>query len=366
VFIKQINPISCKTYLIANGSTKELAFVDPVLSGLEEYLKIVEELRAEDDGWKLTAVVDTHTHADHISGAAALKDYTDCNYVMHENSRQQCVDVHVSDGQEIELAGIRAKILHSPGHTKDSISLIIEDGGQTAVFTGDALFLDDGGAGRDDLPGGDPGEHYDTLQRLKALNEDLIVLPGHDYRERIPSNLRHQKKTNPWLKDQSKNDYVEFIDDLKLGRADWMVDVLAANYKCSRDPNAAFVPAESPACEVQGTIGQNVDAIEVEPITVQEVKGLLSQGESPLLLDVRDASELQGDLGHLDGVKNISIVALQRDLDALSDWKNKPIITICRSGHRAATASKILKNAGFNDVKTMIGGMLAWHQCAAA
>jgi glyoxylase-like metal-dependent hydrolase (beta-lactamase superfamily II)/rhodanese-related sulfurtransferase len=366
MFIKQINPISCKTYLLANEATKELVFVDPVLDGLKEYLNVIEQLRTEDDSWKLTAVVDTHTHADHISGAAALKDYTDCQYIMHENSRQKCVDVHVSDGQEILLAGIPAKVLHSPGHTKDSISVVIEDGGQTTVFTGDALFLDDGGAGRDDLPGGDPGEHYDTLQKLKTLNEDLIVLPGHDYRERIPTSLRHQKKTNPWLKDQSKKAFVEFIEDLKIGRADWMVDVLAANYKCSRDPNAAFVPAESPACEVQGTIGKNIDAIDVEPITVQEVKNLLSKGEHPLLLDVREPFELQGDLGHLDGVKNISIVALQRDLDQLSDWKNKPIITICRSGHRAATASKILSAAGFNNVKTMFGGMLAWQQSVAA
>ena len=259
---------------------------------------------------------------------------------MHENTRQQCVDVHVVDGQEIEIVGVKAKVLHSPGHTKDSISLVVEDAGQTALFTGDALFLDDGGAGRDDLPGGNPGEHYDTLQRLKALNEDLIVLPGHDYRERIPSSLRKQKKTNPWLKDQSKKEFVEFIEDQKLGRADWMVDVLAANYKCSRDPNAAFIPAESPACEVQGTIGKNVDAIEVVPITVQEVKDLLDGGAAPLLLDVREPMELQGDLGHLEGVKNISIVGLQRDLDQLEDWKDKPIITICRSGHRAATAAR--------------------------
>ncbi len=366
MFIKQINPISCKTYLIANEAVKELVFIDPILDGLKDYLKIIEELRAEDKDWKLTAVIDTHTHADHISGAAALKDYTDCKYVMHENSRQKCVDLHVSDGQEIVLAGIPAKILHSPGHTTDSISVVIEDSGQTAVFTGDALFLDDGGAGRDDLPGGNPNEHYDTLQKLKSLNEDLIVLPGHDYRERIPTSLRHQKKTNPWLKDQSKQEFVEFIEDLKLGRADWMVDVLAANYKCSRDPNAAFVPAESPACEVQGTIGKNVDAIEVEPITVQEVKNLLAEGEKPLLLDVREPMELQGDLGHLEGVKNISIVALQRNLDQLTDWKSKPIIAICRSGHRASTAEKILKSAGFTEVRTMLGGMLAWHQSQAA
>ena len=93
---------------------------------------------------------------------------------------------------------------------------------------------------------------------------------------------------------------------------------------------------------------------------------LLADGETPLLLDVREAVELQGDLGQIDGVENISIVALQRNLDQLDDWKSKPIITICRSGHRAATASKILTAAGFTNVKTMLGGMIAWHQSKAA
>ncbi len=360
MFIKQLNPIACKTYLIANETEKKAVLVDPVLDGLAEYRDMLNRLKELDPAWTLSAVVDTHTHADHISAASSLKDLTGCNYVMHESSGQKCVDIHVSDGEELVLAGVKMKVHHTPGHTRDSISLTIEDGSTSVLLSGDALFLDDGGAGRDDLPGGDPEAHYDTLQKLKSLNEDLVVLPAHDYRERMPSSLKRQKSTNPWLKDQSKEDFVSFINDLKLGRADWMVDVLAANFKCSRNPNDAYVPNDSPACEVQGTIGKNVDAQTIATITPEEVKALIDKNESMLLLDVREPSELTGPLGQIAGAKNISVVHVESEIGKLSGWKDKPIITICRSGHRADTAAKILQSNGFSKVKNMSGGMMAW------
>jgi sulfur dioxygenase len=360
MFIKQLNPIACKTYLIANETEKKAVLVDPVLDGLAEYQDMLNRLKDLDPTWTLSAVVDTHTHADHISAASSLKDLTDCKYVMHESSGQKCVDIHVSDGQELELAGVKMKVHHTPGHTRDSISLTIEDGNTEVLLTGDALFLDDGGAGRDDLPGGDPEAHYHTLQKLKSLNEDLVVLPAHDYRERIPSSLKRQKSTNPWLKEQSKEDFVTFINDLKLGRADWMVDVLAANFKCSRNPNDAYVPNDSPACEVQGTIGKNVDAQQIQQISPQELKALLDANQTMLLLDVREPYELTSPLGQIAGVKNISVAHVESELEKISDWKDKPVVTICRSGHRADTAAKILQSNGFTKVKNMTGGMIAW------
>lgn len=336
--------------------------VDPILDGLGEYRDLIARLKDMDKQWHLSAVVDTHTHADHISAASSLKDLTGCKYMMHRNSLQKCVDIHVEDGQTITLAGIQMDIFHTPGHTKDSISIQIKDKSTEVLLSGDALFLDDGGAGRDDLPGGDAGEHFESLKKIKQLDDNLIVLPAHDYRERIPSSLAKQKTSNPWLKDQSKEEFVSFINDLKLGRADWMVDVLAANFKCSRNPKDAYVPNDSPACEVQGTIGKNVDAQEVEVLSVKEVKKQIDNKQEMLLLDVREKSELVGDLGKIEGVTNISIALLQNELDTLSNWKDKLVIAICRSGHRAQTAAKILKSNGFSNVKNMEGGMIAWRR----
>lgn len=362
MFIKQLNPIACKTYLIANEETKQAVLVDPVLDGLSEYRDMLTRLKELDSAWALTAVVDTHTHADHISAASSLKDLTGCSYVMHEKSAQKCVDVHAKEGDTLELAGVKMDVYHTPGHTRDSISLRIKDGSTAVLLTGDALFLDDGGAGRDDLPGGDPAAHFDSLQKLKALDEELVVLPAHDYRERVPSNLQRQKETNPWLKHESKDEFITFINDLKLGRADWMVDVLAANFKCSRNPNDAYVPNDSPACEVQGTIGKNVDTQEVEAIAPAEVKARLGKDAEMLLLDVREPAELTGPDGQIPGVKNVSVMHVESELDALAPWKDKPVITICRSGHRAETAAKILQSNGFSNVKNMTGGMTAWNR----
>ena len=362
MFIKQLNPIACKTYLIANEATKQTILVDPVLDGLAEYRDMLARLSDLSPEWKLTAVVDTHTHADHISAAPSLKDFTGCNYMMHENSGQKCVDIHVKDGDVVELAGIKLKVHHTPGHTRDSISLSIEDGATAVLLTGDALFLDDGGAGRDDLPGGDPGEHYDSLQKFKSLDDALVVLPAHDYRERIPSSLQRQKQTNPWLKDQSREEFIAYINDLKLGRADWMVDVLAANFKCSRNPKDAYVPNDSPACEVQGTIGKNVDAQKVASISPAEVKALIDKKQDMLLLDVREAYELTGPDGKINGVKNISVSLVESELNTLAPWKDKLVITICRSGHRAETAAKILQSNGFTNVKNMTSGMGGWNR----
>ncbi len=362
MFVKQLNPIACKTYLVANEKEKKAILVDPVLDGLAEYRDLLTRLKELDPEWSLAAVIDTHTHADHISAASSLKDLTGCKYVMHEKSAQKCVDVHVADGDNLTLAGIEMKAYHTPGHTRDSISIAIEHGSDALLLTGDALFLDDGGAGRDDLPGGDPAAHYESLQKLKGLNEDLIVLPAHDYRERTPSSLKRQKSTNPWLKEQTKESFVEFINDLKLGRADWMVDVLAANFKCSRNPNDAYIPNESPACEVQGTMGKLVDQQEIATVSPKEVQALIEKKEEMLLLDVREAYELSDALGKIDGVTNISITRIQAEIGTLAPWKEKPVITICRSGHRAETAAKILQSNGFTNVKNMTGGMTAWRQ----
>ena len=150
----QLNQTSCKTYLVGCDSSS-IILIDPILEHVEEYIDYINHKE-----FKLLAVIDTHSHADHISGAAALKDRTDCQYIMHENAPSKCVTRRVKEGDIIDIAGIELEVLETKGHTNDSISLIWSG----KLFTGDALFLDDGGAGRDDLPGGDPAKHWETLE----------------------------------------------------------------------------------------------------------------------------------------------------------------------------------------------------------
>ncbi len=173
MIFKQLNKASCKTYLIGSENTKEVIVVDPLLEQVNEYVTFIKH-----EGLKLTHVLDTHTHADHISGAGALSDRTGAVYVMHQESPVRCVAFHVPDGFDCHLSDMPVKVMHTPGHTKDSMCLIFSD----RILTGDTLFLDDGGAGRTDLPGGDPGEHWESLQKIMKLPDHLIVYPAHEYR----------------------------------------------------------------------------------------------------------------------------------------------------------------------------------------
>jgi rhodanese-related sulfurtransferase len=237
------------------------------------------------------------------------------------------------------------------------MSLISDD----RIFTGDALFLDGGGAGRDDLPGGDPAAHWKSLQKLAALPDHLVVYPAHDYKNRPPSSLRRQKLTNPHLKERSQTEFVHYLEDLKLGPADWMVDVLKANYACATDPRAAWIPADSPACEVKGTLDIGVNAIEVPALTASDLRRKLGSPSPPLLLDVREEEELRGPLGSIEGVVNIPIGSLTARIGELESDRAREIVTVCRSGARAQTAAQILTKAEFLSVSVLTGGMLSWN-----
>ncbi len=327
--------------------------IDPVIGRVEEYLAMFR-----DEKLILRQVIDTHTHADHISGAAALKEKTGCSYLMYDKAPALCADRKVREGDTIELPDdIRVRVLHTPGHTKDSMSLVVDE---FFVFTGDALFLDDGGAGRDDLPGGDPGEHWDSLRKLAALPEHLIVYPAHDYRGRKPSSLGTQKRTNPFLQIPTREAYIYYLQEQVLGPADWMAAVLKANAGCTTDPNAAWIPEEGAVCEVGGTRDAELDGIEVPFITPSRLKRKLKGGKKPVLLDVREKDELTGELGHLEGITHIPVGSLKVRKGELDP--SREVVTICRSGRHATTAAKILKKAGFPKVSVLEGGMIAWKK----
>ncbi len=356
LIFEQVNPHACRTYLVKAEGTNEAILIDPVLDHVDNYLQLLKR-----ENLQLVAVIDSHTHADHISGAAALKDHMDhCQYIMHEKAPARCVTKRVKDGDQIELLGTPVKVLHSPGHTRDSISLIFPD----RLFTGDALFLDDGGAGRDDLPGGDPSKHYDTLKRFFELPDHLVVCPAHEYRDRKPSNLSRQKETNPHLRKATgtKKEFINYLEDLKLGPADWMKDVLKANYACARDPGAVWIPTDSPVCEVKGTLDLGVNAQIVSSISVNELKSRIDAKDAPVMIDVRESHELIGPLGKLDNVRHIPLLKLIQNLDKIKGLKHKEVVIVCRSGGRAHTASQIMQQTGFKKVKVLEGGMLVWRK----
>jgi sulfur dioxygenase len=351
--LQQLNPHSCRTYLLGRTGSREIVLIDPVLEHLDDYRSLMRERNLN-----LTYVIDTHTHADHISGAAALKDVTGCDYVMHEHAPAHCVTFRVHDGFAWELLdGIAVKVLHTPGHTSDSICLMLDG----ILFSGDTLFLDDGGAGRDDLPGGDPGLHWESLRRLSGFPGELLVHPAHEYRNHTPSSLERQKRTNPCFGHRSSRDFVRYLEDLRLGPADWMKDVLRANYACAQDPRAAWIPVDAHACEVKGSLEPGVNEMPVGALPASVLKRKILSRDGPVLIDVREKEELDGELGYIEGIVHVPIGSLIRRLRELEDYRDNEIVTVCRSGARAYTAAQILKKSGFKSVSVLSGGMIAWR-----
>ncbi len=188
------------TYIIADEETGDAAIIDPSWD-LDEVFRALKK-----NGWKAKYVINTHTHFDHVLGNDQVVAVTGAKVVQHENSQLE-KHIVVSDGDMIEIGGVRLRVLHTPGHSKDSICLILD--GQL-VFTGDTLFV--GNCGRTDLPGSDPAEMYDSLfDKLAKLDDDLIVYPGHNYGSSPTSTIGREKKTNYVLQPRSKQEFLEFM-----------------------------------------------------------------------------------------------------------------------------------------------------------
>jgi glyoxylase-like metal-dependent hydrolase (beta-lactamase superfamily II)/rhodanese-related sulfurtransferase len=352
VFSEQLNPGACKTYLVGSEKTREAVLIDPVLEHVKEYLEKIKKERLI-----LKYIIDTHTQADHISGGSALTDLTGVPYVMHPRAPARCPSLRINEGDNLTVGDLIFKVLYTPGHTKDSVSLICSD----RLFTGDALFIGEGGAGRTDLPGGDPGEHYDTLfKQYYPLDEHLLIYPAHDYHNHTHSTLKEEKANNERFRPRSRVEYIRWLTSLALPPADWMKDVLKANYSCAQDPKAAWIPVDSPSCEVGGgMIGGGVNAQVVPTLPAHKVKNRVA---SSLILDVREPEEYTGPLGHIEGSRLIPLGQLPARLKELESYREEEIITVCKSGFRSQTGASILKQAGFNTVYSMQGGMTEWNR----
>jgi glyoxylase-like metal-dependent hydrolase (beta-lactamase superfamily II) len=192
----------CLGYLVADPETRQAALVDPELEMVEPMLNSVFE-----HGLKVVYVVDTHTHADHLSGARELKSKTVAKLVMHREAPASCVDIRVEDGDRLHLGELSMKFLHTPGHAKDLVSVLLPD----RILSADALLI--GSCGRTDLPNGNAVREYHTLYfTYRSLPDDLEVWPGHDYNGREHSVLGEEKETNPKMNFEGEEEFVRFME----------------------------------------------------------------------------------------------------------------------------------------------------------
>ena len=209
------------TYIISSGKGREALIIDPVIEKTNEYLEVLKNLEL-----KLVKVIDTHIHADHISGLNELNKKTDCTRIMGETSESEVIDIKVKDNEKIKIENIELISIHTPGHTNCSYSFLMKD----RVFTGDTLLIN--GTGRTDFQGGSAKDQYNSIfNNLLKLPEETLVYPAHDYNGKKYSTIIKEKNNNPRLQINSLDEYEEVMNNLKLARPDTMDINIPANIK---------------------------------------------------------------------------------------------------------------------------------------
>ena len=199
---------STYTYIIASAKGREAVIIDPVLENVEDYINILKELNL-----KLVKVIDTHIHADHITGASKLKQVTNCTTIMGEHTPADTVEIKVKDSEIIDIDNLKIRSMYTPGHTSDSYSFLLDN----YLFTGDTLLIN--GTGRTDFQNGSSKDAYNSLfNNLLKLPEETLVYPGHDYNGKFSSTIGNEKKFNPRLQVKSVDEYVDIMSKLNLAK----------------------------------------------------------------------------------------------------------------------------------------------------
>ena len=212
---------STYTYIISSGKGREALIIDPVIEHTDEYVKVLESLDL-----KLVKVIDTHIHADHISGLNELNKRTNCTRIMGEKSKSEVVDLKLKDNEIINIENIQLKAIYTPGHTDCSYCYIMNN----RVFTGDTLLIN--GTGRTDFQSGSPYDAYESLfNRLLKLPEKTLVYPAHDYNGKKNSTIETERNNNPRLQVKSKEEYAEIMNNLNLSNPKMMDIAVPANLK---------------------------------------------------------------------------------------------------------------------------------------
>ncbi len=212
---------STYTYIVASGKGREALIIDPVINNTDEYLKVLKKLNL-----KLVKVIDTHIHADHISGLNELSKKTNCARIMGEKSKSEVVDVRLKENEKMRIENIELKTIYTPGHTDCSYSFLMNN----VVFTGDTLLIN--GSGRTDFQGGSATAQYDSIfNKLLKLPEKTIVYPAHDYNGKKSSTIGKEKKNNPRLQVKSAQEYKKIMDNLKLSNPKMIDIAVPANKK---------------------------------------------------------------------------------------------------------------------------------------
>ena len=326
---------STYSYLLASRHGGEALIIDPVLERVDRYIQLLKELDL-----RLVKAIDTHLHADHITGLDALRERTRCITVMGEQTKADVVSIRVADGDRVDIEGLSLEALYTPGHTDDSYSYILPD----RVFTGDTLLIR--GTGRTDFQNGDARAQYDSLfGRLLKLPEETMVFPAHDYKGDTVSTIGEEKAFNPRLQVSSIDEYVELMNNLNL-------------------PNPKMMDVAVPA-NMRIGLARDIVAERGWTLTAEEAKEVLGKPDIALV-DLREDQERRKD-GTIPGSLHVSYPDVEESLKAdgllqhLAKGGGKRLIFFCTYGQRSAMAVQAAQAAGLETARHIRGGLQAWQ-----
>ena len=337
IFRQLFDSESCTyTYLIGSRRGGDALLIDPVLEKVDRYIQLLEDL-----GLRLVKAVDTHVHADHVTGLGALRDRTKCITVMSEHSGVDVVSMRVSDGDSIDIEGISLGVMYTPGHTDDSCCFLLDD----RVFTGDTLFIR--GTGRTDFQHGDPADQYHSIfDKLLKLPDETLVYPGHDYKGDTVSTIGEERACNPRLQVSSVDEYVELMNALNLPNPKLMDVAVPANLK----------------------VGLSQDAIEERGWSLTCPQALDKLGSSEIVLvDLRDQNERDRH-GVIPGSVHVPYSDLEGSvkpgelLHELAMATDKRLVFYCAYGERSAMGVQTAQVAGLTNSCHIKGGLDAWKK----
>ncbi len=324
------------SYLLASRHGGEALILDPVLEKADRYCQLLRELDL-----KLVKAVDTHLHADHVTGLGALRDRTHCITIMGEQSRADVVSMRIADGDKVTIEGLTLDVMYTPGHTDDSYSFLMGD----RVFTGDTLLIR--GTGRTDFQNGSARAQYDSIfNRLLKLPEETLVFPAHDYKGDTVSTIGEEKRYNPRLQVKSVDEYIELMANLNL-------------------PNPKMMDVAVPA---NMQVGLHQDELARQGLSLTARDAIASLGRPEILLvDLRETSE-RNKHGMLAGAlhapyggigESLRPGGMLREVAAAS---GRRIVFFCAYGERSAMAVKAAREAGLANTAHVEGGMDAWKK----
>ncbi|MDW7674045.1 MAG: MBL fold metallo-hydrolase [Bacillota bacterium] len=371
--VQQFNNDGCLSYLVFCPKTKEAVIIDPT-SPVETFVNAArkEELQVK-------YIIETHTHVDHASSAREAAEQLNAKVVMHENIQQRhlveiadnipesivniikynsqiSVDILIKDKSILKLGGTEIFFHYTPGHAIDGICVQINH----LLFTGDTLFV--GQCGRTDLPGGSARDLYDSLhKRIGQLPDHIVVYPAHDYEGEINSALGYERIHNPFLKNQTVDEFVKFVsgffpplDESSNGKLQCAITKVI-----SQDgQEGKATPLMSELCFHMEQYLRSAPK-DWNAITNDELLSLLEQKAELLLVDVREPHELT-ELGYIEGAINIPLQQLPDNMEQLPKSKDQLIVVACRSGTRSAYGALYIRGYGYVNVKNLDYGMLGW------